>query len=108
MAKSTYGFSALMEAVNNSLKEDVVLDDIYNATMESASFLDIGSKFVDEDELEQDMDVDDDYISPEEDERLEKMLANIEPTDDVDSDVTESDLSSLEESLDAYLDTYDV
>ena len=103
MSKSTYGFTALMEAVNNEAKGETVLADIHEAVSESASYLDIGADFIGDNSVEHDMDADD-YISPEEDERLEKMLDKIEPTDDVDSEVSESEIEALDEALEAFID----
>lgn len=104
MAKTTYGFTALMEAVNNELRSNTVLSDIHEAVNESASFLDIGEDFIGKTEVEQDIDVSDDYISPEEDAKLEKMLDKIEPTGDTDDDVSEEEIASLEASLESYLE----
>lgn len=108
MARSTYGFTSLMEAVNNEAKSETVLSDIHEAVSESASFLDIGQDFIGEDELYHDMDSEDDYISPEDAEKLDRMLDKIEPTDDVDSDISEADLESLDATLESYLEENDL
>ena len=104
MATGTYGFSALMEAVNNELKSNTVLSDIHEAVNESASYLDIGMDFIGTSGLEHDSDVEDDFISPEEDAKLEKMLDKIEPTDEVDDDISEEEIASLEESVSTFLE----
>ena len=103
-----YGFTALQEAINFQVREENVTNDINTAMLESVSYLDIGHQFIDDDdEVSLDTDVEDDYISPEEDEKLEKILSTIDPADDeeVDEEISEESMDCLESALEAYLDS---
>lgn len=104
MRRGTYGFSSLMEAINNENKQDVVLSDIHEAVHESASYLDVGHKFIGSNPVEQDMNPNEDYMTPEEKAEIDAMLDQIQPTEDVDENVLEESLSALDECLDAHLD----
>lgn len=90
MRNNVYGLSALMEAVEASNREENTLTEISDAVIESASFLDVGEDFVGTSQVEQDMDAEEDYISPEEDEKLEKILDELTEDDEVSEDALES------------------
>lgn len=96
--KSVYGFTALMESVNSSIRESKDLEDIHYAVNESASFLDIGSKFIGEDEVSQALDVDDD--DDVDSDKIENFVDSIPESDD---EISDAELKSLEESLEMYI-----
>ncbi len=93
----SYGLSTLMEAINHSQRAEDSSDQLA-ATFEEAIDDDI-IKYVtgdDDDEVEDDMDGDG---IGEEDEEMERLLAKIPPSDEMDEEI----LEDLEEACEAFL-----
>lgn len=101
MRKNIYGLSALMEAVEASNKEENTLAEIGDAVTESASYLDVGEDFIGTNQVEQDLDAEDEYISPEEDEKLDKILDELIEDD---GEVSEDALESLDAAIESYIE----
>lgn len=98
--KNMYGLSSLMEAVEASNREENTLSEIGEAVSESASFLDIGEDFIGSSEVEQDMDSEDDYVSPEEDAKLDKILDELIEDE---GEVSQDALESLDAAIESYI-----
>lgn len=105
MSKSAYGLSALMECIDNSVRENAVLEEINQVMTESASLLGGAvDKLIDEEEGEFGPDS---YIingfTGEEDSEYDKMIDAIKPDED-DDEVSDEEISKLEQSIESYLE----
>lgn len=96
-----YGLSALMETINNIETEEKNLDTINDfaaGTMETVTFMDAidAGLIEDEDGIDDEMEDVEDDVDPD-DPEINRMLADIEPTED------DEDIEELDSALEAYI-----
>lgn len=105
MSKNAYGLSALMECIDNSIRENTTLEEINQVMTESVSILGGAvDKLIDDEEGEFGPDS---YIvngfTGEDEEDLQRMLDTIEPADD-DEDVSDEEIEKLDQSIESFLE----